>query len=103
MFQKLKERWGVRSNVQLFIIFVVFAITGSMSVKLGQPLLNYFDISPERFGKPLYYFFRVLLVFPLYQILLLFFGTLFFQFKFFWAFEKKMLRNMRILPKEKSK
>ena len=103
MFQKLKERWGVRSNVQLFIIFVVFAITGSMSVKLGQPLLDYFDISPERFGEPLYYFFRVLLVFPLYQILLVFFGTLFFQFKFFWAFEKKMLRKMRILPKEKSK
>ena len=103
MFKKLKERWGVSSNVQLFIIFVVFAITGSMSVKLGQPLLDYFDISPERFGEPLYYFFRVLLVFPLYQILLVFFGTLFFQFKFFWAFEKKMLRKMRILPKEKSK
>jgi hypothetical protein len=32
---------------------------------------------------------------------LVFFGTLFFQFKFFWEFEKKMLRKMRLYPKEK--
>lgn len=101
MFQKLKKRWEIESNFQLAIIFIVFAITGSMSVKLGQPLLEFLDVSTERFGSFLYYLLRVLLIFPLYQVLLVFFGTLFFQFKFFWEFEKKMLRKMRLYPKEK--
>ena len=101
MFQKLKKRWGIESNFQLAIIFIVFAITGSMSVKLGQPLLELLDVSADRFGSFLYYLLRILLIFPLYQVLLVFFGTLFFQFKFFWEFEKKMLRKMRLYPKEK--
>lgn len=101
MFQKLKKRWGIESNFQLVIIFIVFAITGSMSVKLGEPLLVFLDVSADRFGGFLYYLLRILLIFPLYQILLVFFGALFFQFKFFWEFEKKMLRKMGLYPKEK--
>ena len=101
MFQKLKKRWGIESNFQLVIIFIVFSITGSMSVKLGEPLLVFLDVSADRFGGFLYYLLRILLIFPLYQILLVFFGTLFFQFKFFWEFEKKMLRKMGLYPKEK--
>ena len=101
MLKRLKERWEVQSNFQLFVIFIVFAITGSMSVKLGQPILDYFTITKENYGVFLYYLFRIVLIFPLYQVLLLFFGTVFFQFKFFWAFEKKMLRKMGLYPKEK--
>lgn len=101
MLKRLKERWEVQSNFQLFVIFIVFAITGSMSVKLGQPILEYLNITKENYGVFLYYLFRIVLIFPLYQVLLLFFGTVFFQFKFFWAFEKKMLRKMGLYPKEK--
>ena len=101
MLKRLKERWEVQSNFQLFVIFIVFAITGSMSVKLGQPILDYLNITEENYGVFLYYLFRIVLIFPLYQVLLLFFGTVFFQFKFFWAFEKKMLRKMGLYPKEK--
>jgi len=46
---------------------------------------------------------RLLLIFPIYQVLLVAIGFLFGQFKFFWAFEKKMLRSMKLgflLPKE---
>ena len=102
MLQKLKERWGISSNFQLIIIFVVFGITGSMSVKLGQPLLDYLAITPQKMGGFLYYTLRIILIFPLYQILLLFFGTVFFQFRFFWEFEKKMLRKLKLYPKEKT-
>jgi len=31
MIKKLKERWGIKSNFQIVIIFVVFGITGSVS------------------------------------------------------------------------
>lgn len=98
-FRKLKEKWKVTSNFQLVVIFVVFAITGSLSVKLGQPILDFLNFNPERFstlplGKILYWLLRLLLIFPIYQVLLLIIAALFFQFKFFWAFEKRILRRM---------
>jgi hypothetical protein len=37
---------------------------------------------------------RLILIFPIYQVLLVVIGFLFGQFKFFWAFEKKMLKRM---------
>ncbi|HAV54440.1 MAG TPA: diacylglyceryl transferase, partial [Aequorivita sp.] len=36
--KKLKERWNIETNGQLFIIFLVFAITGSSAAKLAAPL-----------------------------------------------------------------
>lgn len=102
MLESLKKRWGIDSNFQLFVIFIVFGTTGSMSVKLGLPVLEYFDVTKDRFGSGVYLILRILLIFPLYQVLLLFFGALFFQFKFFWKFEKKMLQKMRLYPKSKN-
>ncbi|MBN09157.1 MAG: diacylglyceryl transferase [Flavobacteriaceae bacterium] len=101
MFKKLKNKWGIKNDFQLFIIIIVFGITGTASVKLGEPLLDILSIGPELFsnlpfGKFIYFLFRVLIIFPLYQVLLIIFGALFFQFKFFWEFEKKMLRKMGI-------
>ena len=31
--EKLKERWGIESNWQIIIIFIVFGITGKENVK----------------------------------------------------------------------
>ena len=98
-FDRLKTKWAVQSNGQLFVIFMVFAITGSSSVKVAQPLLHFLGIFPAQFdsiplGSAFYWFLRLLIVFPVYQVLLLIFGTLFFQFKFFWEFEKKILKRM---------
>lgn len=99
MFNRLKNKWGVDSNYQLFIIFVVFGITGSLSVKLALPLLEFFSIDKEMFqsvflGSFWYWTLRILIVFPVYQVLLLVVGTLFFQFRFFWNFEKKILKRI---------
>ena len=99
MFDKLKKKWGVKSNFQFLIIFIVFGITGSASVYLGKPILNYFSISPSLFsdvplGKLFYFLLRLIVIFPLYQLLLIIFGAIFFQFTFFWEFEKKILRKM---------
>lgn len=91
--KKLKERWNVESNTQLYIIFLVFAITGSSSAKLAAPVTEFFGISKEM-GWYVYWPFRILIIFPIYQVLLVFFGWIFGQFNFFWTFEKKMLRNL---------
>ncbi|HSN48044.1 MAG TPA: DUF6787 family protein [Flavobacterium sp.] len=91
--EKLKKRWGISSNYQLAIIFIVFAITGSASAWLSKPFCIWLGITKEDLG---YWFtpIRLLLIFPIYQVLLVLIGFLFGQFKFFWAFEKKMLKRM---------
>ena len=98
-FNRLKDKWAVESNLQFVIIFVVFAITGSSSVKIAKPLMELIGVEITAFedifmGTELYWLLRVVIVFPIYQILLLFYGTIFFQFKFFWKFEKKILSRM---------
>jgi len=91
--KKLKERWGIESNFQLTLIFIVFAITGSASAWLSKPFCYWLGITKSDLG---FWFtpIRLLLIFPIYQVLLVCIGFLFGQFQFFWAFEKKMLRSM---------
>lgn len=97
--QKLKTRWGIQSNLQLLLILVVFAITGSSSVYVAKPFLDLLGMDVGNFpdtwwGRSGYWTLRILLIFPFYQVLLLIFGWLFGQFRFFWNFEKKMLQRM---------
>lgn len=94
--KKLKERWGVTSNKQIVIIFTVFAITGFSSLQLAKPCLSLIGI-PDTFEPHwLYRVLRLLLIFPIYQIILVFVGYIFGQFSFFWEFEKKMLVRLKL-------
>ena len=96
LMKKLKERWGVTSNKQIVIIFVVFAITGFSSLQLAKPFLSLIGI-PDTFEPHwLYRMLRLLLIFPIYQIILVFVGYIFGQFSFFWEFEKKMLVRLKL-------
>ncbi|WP_297793161.1 DUF6787 family protein [uncultured Eudoraea sp.] len=93
---KLKKRWGIKSTFQLIIILIVFSVTGSASVYVAKPFLNWVGLEQGNFpdawwGSWIYWTLRIVLIFPFYQILLVLFGWLFGQFKFFWNFEKKML------------
>lgn len=49
MFDKLKKRWAIDSNFQLLIIFIVFGITGSLSVVVTTPILDFFDFKKQNF------------------------------------------------------
>jgi hypothetical protein len=89
-----KERWKIKSNWQVFVIIVVFAITGSSAAYLSKPILSLFGIVKGNVSNWLYYPLYILLIFPVYQVLLVSFGFIFGQFTFFWAFEKKMLKSM---------
>ena len=91
--KKLKERWKIKTNGQLFIVFLVFAITGSSAAKLAAPITDFFEIK-EEMGWYVYWPFRILIILPIYQVLLVFFGWVFGEFNFFWTFEKKMLRRL---------
>ena len=88
---KLKEKWGITSNYQIIIILLVFSITGSIAVWIAKPVLNLVGLDKEIVSPWLFWPIRIFIIFPIYQILILIIGALFGQFKFFWAFEKKML------------
>ncbi|MEZ4853832.1 DUF6787 family protein [Flavobacterium sp.] len=94
--KKLKERWNITSNQQLAIIFIVFAITGSTAAYLSRPVTEALGIHKNNLPYFLYLPIRLVMIFPLYQVLLVAIGTIFGQFKFFWWFEKKMLRSMKL-------
>lgn len=92
--ENLKKRWGITSNYQFAIIFIVFAINGSLSARISGFAMNYFGVNNENTHWIFYYLLLILLVLPLYPFLLMFFGYLFGQSKFFFPFSKKMLQRM---------
>lgn len=96
VMNRLKAKWEIESNAQLIIIFIVFAVTGSTASKIAAPVIHFFGIYSETYPI-LYWPLRIILIFPLYQVLLILFGWIFGQFKFFWTFEKKMLKRLKIL------
>ena len=91
----LKKRWNIQSNFQLIIIFIVFAITGSTASYLSKPVTTFLGVTKENISW-LYWPFRLLIIFPVYQVLLVLIGAVFGQFSFFWNFEKKMLDRMKL-------
>ena len=88
--KKLKERWGITSNFQIVIIFIVFGITGSVSAYISGPLTD-FIIGESDIHWLIKLLIRIIVLTPIYQVLLLFFGYIFFQYKFFYNFVKKFM------------
>ena len=94
-YEKFKVRWEITSNRQAIIIFIVFGITGSVASKLAQPLTEFIGLNQDGNDWYIYWPVRIFLIFPIYQVLLIFFGSVFGQFKFFWSFEKKMMSRFQ--------
>ena len=38
--EKLKVRWGITSNIQIVLIFIVFAINGSFAAWVAEPVMS---------------------------------------------------------------
>ncbi len=94
--RNFKQRWNITNNWQIFVILLVFAITGSSAAMLSKPILNWIGISKETHHILLYLLLYILIIFPVYQLLLVVFGFLFGQFQFFYSFEKKLLNAMKL-------
>lgn len=94
--KRLKERWNIKSNFQVIMILLVFTINGSLSVFIAKPITKYIGISSDTTNPFIFWTVRILLMFVLYQILLIVIGTMLGQHKFFWNMEKKMLSRIGI-------
>jgi hypothetical protein len=75
----------------------VFAITGSSSLYISKPLLEFLSISTESMNSLPYWILRFLVVTIVYQFVLLIVAFLFGQFKWFLDFEKKILKRLGLI------
>lgn len=88
---RLQEKWQLNSLWQVIAVLITFSLAGSSVVFFRKMLFNLigFDEASPFWLKTVTY---ILLVFPLYQVLLLVYGFLLGQFAFFWEKEKKLAR-----------
>ena len=93
LFKKLENKWILDAKWEMIRVFIVFAITGSSSMLIGRPIIKLIGITKENLNPFIYWVLFIIIGLVFYQILLVTFGWLFGQFKFFWDFEKKMLRR----------
>ena len=94
LFKKLYKRWGVTQRWQLIAMFLVFAVTGSSAGKLSDPCMELVGLAKETTNGWVYWPVRILLIFPVYQVLLVIFGWIFGQYAFFKDFAIKMASKM---------
>ncbi len=93
IFKILEKKWVLDYRWEMIRVFMVFAVTGSSSLYVGKPIIKILGIAKENLNIVIYWALYIIIGLIFYQILLVFFGWLFGQFKFFWNFEKKMLRR----------
>jgi len=88
---KLKNHWGISSNLQLTLILLVFAVNGSLSGFITKPILSLVGISKENIHFLVYWVLYIVIITIIYFILLILISKLFGQSTFFKQFAKKSL------------
>jgi hypothetical protein len=91
MFKKLKEKWKV-NNLDLFLILVVFAITGSSTVWLTAKITGWLNLDPS---SPVYWLLKISMLLFGYPVILIVLSMPFGQFRFFSKFLKNTWRRIR--------
>ena len=97
MIEKLVKKFKAHSIKHLFTIFIVFALSGSVSLFISSPILIALGLEKSITFYPLYIFVRIILIIPIYQFILIIIASLFGEFDYFWKFEKKFLQRLRII------
>ena len=100
ILKKLEKRWIVQERWQITRIFIIFAITGTTSLYVTTPIFDAIGLTKEAFSENafyliLFYVIKFFAILPFYKILLLIFGWIFGEYKFFLSFVKKMLDRFR--------
>ena len=84
---KLKNLFRVSSTYQLVVVFIVFGITGSLSLVISAYISDFFNLDNIILS--------IITVLVIYQVLLIIIGTLFGEFDYFWDMEKKILSRFK--------
>ena len=81
----------IESFFQFVLVMIVFAITGSLSLIVTVSLFEVLNLNIDSFSPLVFWPLRIILIFLVYQVLLLIIAVPFGQFRYFWQFEKKIL------------
>ena len=84
---KLKKLFRVASTYQLIVVFIVFGITGSLSLVISAYISDFFNLDNIILS--------IISVLVIYQVLLIIIGTLFGEFDYFWEMEKKIISRFK--------
>lgn len=98
MFNKLQQKWNVSSG-QLFLILCTFAVTGTTTAYISRVATSWVGFDETTFWAWKLLLRLSILIFG-YQIIILMVSFLFGQFRFFWNYEKKILRRLGLISKE---
>lgn len=91
--ERLQKRWKLQSLTQVVLVLCVFALTGFTVLFIKPILLGALGI--ERGSTWWMTILYLLVVFPLYLVLLLFYAFLLGQYKFFKAYVGKTVNRFR--------
>ncbi len=101
-WQKLKTRWDIESDFQVFMILLVFSLTGFSFLFINPLIDQLLGISEDDpFWLKAVVF--VLIVLPVYNLLLIIWGTLLGQFTFFKNFIIKFFKRLLFIKDNKKR
>ena len=91
----LKKIFKTDSTYQLLMVFLVFGISGSLSVYVSKPLLEFLNYEEFISNSIIQIILRIIIIFPIYQIILLAVALIFGEFEYFWKFGKKFWKKFK--------
>ncbi|MDO6736929.1 DUF6787 family protein [Wenyingzhuangia sp. 2_MG-2023] len=94
--EKLKQRWGLKSNWEVLAILVAFSINGSFAAFIVRPSLALIGITKENLNVVLFYILYLIPVFIVYQFTLPYSGWLVGQYRFFKNMQEQMFKRMKL-------
>jgi hypothetical protein len=97
LLNKLVKKFHAKSYKHLIIIFIIFALSGSGSLFLSNPILLAINLEKLVTFYPLYILIRIIIIVPIYQLMLIVIATILGEFKYFWKFEKKFLQRIKLI------
>ncbi len=82
---RLQEKWELNSITQVIIVLIVFSLTGTTIALTKLFFMSFFGLEDANALA------KILIGVLAYQVLILIYGTLLGQFRFFWNKEKKLV------------
>ncbi len=96
MINNLINFFGANSRLHLLKIFIIFGLAGSLSVILSEPLIQLISIEKLISNKFFYWIVRLILIFPIYQFVLIALALLFGELSYFKKFLIKFINYFKV-------
>jgi len=84
--------FGARSLKHLALIFIIFGVSGSLSVFVSGQILETLGLEPVYFNTVLYWSLRIVILFFVYQIILILVSICFGEFQHFSKYSLRFIK-----------